>query len=243
MTCRGLSNEKSSLTFFLGRLAVSPETTGFPFCRLLRLIGITVEVFLPASTRGLSDERTGLQFVVQSVSGQSRRGLISIHYCLVWDHWVPFTSPLTTRRDHGGSILTRLHTGTLWREDGSAICSPICQRSESQRTHIHTLLSRLRLLGSLYVTSYDSQGLRWKYSYLPAHGVDTEETRTEHTQTSIPLVGFEPTISVLEQAKTVCALDRTATAIGIYHTKITFSRIWSFCGCGYENVCLQACNG
>jgi hypothetical protein len=31
---------------------VSPETTWFPFCRLLRLAGITVEVFLPASTRG-----------------------------------------------------------------------------------------------------------------------------------------------------------------------------------------------
>jgi hypothetical protein len=26
-------------------------------------------------------------------------------------HWVPFPSPLTTRRDYGGSILTRLHTG------------------------------------------------------------------------------------------------------------------------------------
>jgi hypothetical protein len=31
---------------------VSPETTGFLSCRLLRLAGITVEVFLPASTRG-----------------------------------------------------------------------------------------------------------------------------------------------------------------------------------------------
>jgi hypothetical protein len=27
------------------------------------------------------------------------------------EHWVPFLSPLTTRRDYGGSILTRLHTG------------------------------------------------------------------------------------------------------------------------------------
>jgi hypothetical protein len=26
-------------------------------------------------------------------------------------HWVPFLSPLTTRRDYGGGILTRLHTG------------------------------------------------------------------------------------------------------------------------------------
>jgi hypothetical protein len=59
----------------------------------------------------LSDERTGLQFVVQSVSGQSRGGLITIHYCLIWDYWVPFPSPLATRSDYGGSILTRLYTG------------------------------------------------------------------------------------------------------------------------------------
>jgi hypothetical protein len=38
--------------FPLGHLAVSPQTTGFPIRRLLRLAGITVEVFLPASTRG-----------------------------------------------------------------------------------------------------------------------------------------------------------------------------------------------
>jgi hypothetical protein len=28
-------------------------------------------------------------------------------------HWVPFSSPLTTRRDYGGSILTRFHTGRM----------------------------------------------------------------------------------------------------------------------------------
>jgi hypothetical protein len=40
---------------------VSPETTGFPFNRLLRLAGITVEVFLPTSTRGrqrINEHRT-----------------------------------------------------------------------------------------------------------------------------------------------------------------------------------------
>jgi hypothetical protein len=52
-------------------------------------------------------------------------------------------------------------------EDGSVICSAICQSSESRRTHNHTLLSHLRLLGSLSVASYDSQGLRWEYSYPP----------------------------------------------------------------------------
>jgi hypothetical protein len=37
-------------------------------------------------------------------------GPITIHYRLIWDR-VPSSSPLTTRRDCGGGILTRLHTG------------------------------------------------------------------------------------------------------------------------------------
>jgi hypothetical protein len=37
-------------------------------------------------------------------------GPISIHYRLIWD-CVPSSSPLTTRKDCGGGILTRLHTG------------------------------------------------------------------------------------------------------------------------------------
>jgi hypothetical protein len=61
----------------------------------------------------LSDERTGLQFVAQSVGGQSPGGLITVHYHFIWDYWIPVPSPLTTRRDYGGSILTHLHTGSL----------------------------------------------------------------------------------------------------------------------------------
>jgi hypothetical protein len=53
----------------------------------------------------------------------------------------------------------------LWWEDRSVICSAICQWSESWRTHNHILLSHLRLLGSLSISAYDSQGLGWKYSY------------------------------------------------------------------------------
>jgi hypothetical protein len=53
----------------------------------------------------------------------------------------------------------------LWREDGSVICGAICQCSVSLRTHNHTSLFHLRLLGSLSVASYGSQGLRSKYSY------------------------------------------------------------------------------
>jgi hypothetical protein len=39
-------------------------------------------------------------------------------------------------------------------------------------------------------------------------------TQNKRTQTSMPLLRFEPTIPVLEQAKTVHVLDRTTTVIG-----------------------------
>jgi hypothetical protein len=42
----------------------------------------------------------------------------------------------------------------------------------------------------------------------------TTRTKNKRTQTSMPPVGFELTISVLEQAKKVHALDRVGTAIG-----------------------------
>jgi hypothetical protein len=40
------------LTFLRSAGTVSPDTTALPFCRLLRLVGNTVEVFLPVSTWG-----------------------------------------------------------------------------------------------------------------------------------------------------------------------------------------------
>jgi hypothetical protein len=39
-------------------------------------------------------------------------GPITIHYLLIWDR-VPSSSPLTTHRDYGGGVLTRLHTGLV----------------------------------------------------------------------------------------------------------------------------------
>jgi hypothetical protein len=50
---------------------------------------------------------------------------------------------------------------------------------------------------------------------LPTHRT---ETQNNCTQTSIPWVGFEPTIPVFERAKTVRALDRAATVIGFNGT-------------------------
>jgi hypothetical protein len=77
---------------------------------------------------------------------------------LLWGPWPDFTFffPLPEN-----CFVLRLGR-SLWREDGSGICSAICQWLESRRTHNHTLLSHLRLLGSLSVASYDSQG------FLPA---------------------------------------------------------------------------
>jgi hypothetical protein len=43
----------------------------------------------------------------------------------------------------------------------------------------------------------------------------TAQTHNKRKQTSMPLVGFEPTIPVFERANTVHALDRAATAIGL----------------------------
>jgi hypothetical protein len=47
---------------------------------------------------------------------------------------------------------------------------------------------------------------------IPAHR--TAQTKNKRTQTSMPQVGFEPTIRVFEQAKTVHILDSVATLIG-----------------------------
>jgi hypothetical protein len=43
---------------------------------------------------------------------------------------------------------------------------------------------------------------------LPTHR--TTQTQNKCTQTSMPLIGFEPTIPVLERAVTACTLDRAA---------------------------------
>jgi hypothetical protein len=63
---------------------------------------------------------------------------------------------------------------------------------------------------------------------LPAHRTTQTQKKT-YTQTSMPRVGFEPTIPVLEWAKTVHALDSAATVIGLLlYTYIYFFTVsWS----------------
>jgi hypothetical protein len=51
---------------------------------------------------------------------------------------------------------------------------------------------------------------------LPAHR--TTQKQNKGIQTSIPQVGFEPTITVFERSKTFRALDRAAIVIGKHTT-------------------------
>jgi hypothetical protein len=94
---------------------------------------------------------------------------VSMFWCRAppWAHYQSLLFPFFCRK----IALLFVLGCPLWREDESVICSAICQWSKSWRTHNHTLPSHLRLLGSLTVASYDSQGLRWKYSNPPPHGV------------------------------------------------------------------------
>jgi hypothetical protein len=90
---------------------------------------------------------------------------VSMSWCRapLWGPWPDFTFFFLLPEN---CFALRLGN-TLWREDGSVICSAICQWSESRRTHNHTLLSHLRLPSSLSIAPYNSQRLRWKYSYSP----------------------------------------------------------------------------
>jgi hypothetical protein len=56
----------------------------------------------------------------------------------------------------------------------------------------------------------------------------------------MPPVGFGPTISVLERAKTVLALDRAATAIGRFYTT-QVSVIWPPTTGGIGTVTILIC--
>jgi hypothetical protein len=67
---------------------------------------------------------------------------------------------------------------------------------------------------------------------LPSHR--TAQLQNKRTQTSMPQVGFEPTIPVFERAKTVHVLDRAATSVGRL-TKPTAKYV-SLTLCAYTSV-------
>jgi hypothetical protein len=102
-----------------------------------------------------------------TTDGQSVSQSVSMSWCRapLWGPWPDFSFSFLLPENYLLFVLG----WPLWGEDGSVICSAVCQWSESRRTLNHILLSHLRLLVSLPVASYDSQGLRWKYSYPPPH--------------------------------------------------------------------------
>jgi hypothetical protein len=85
----------------------------------------------------------------------------------LWDPWPDFYLALLTSTDSYYFLLSKASSLTRKR-----VCSLQCNHSlvRSLTPNNHTLPSHLRLC-SLFVASYDSQGLRWKYSNPPPHGV------------------------------------------------------------------------
>jgi hypothetical protein len=91
----------------------------------------------------------------------------------------------------------------LWRDYGSVICSAICQWSESRRTHNHTLLSHLRLLGSLSValkTRRDYGGSILTLLHTGSDCVSESEPESLYGWQSVSqCLGIEPTLWTFDQ--------------------------------------------
>jgi hypothetical protein len=85
----------------------------------------------------------------------------------LWDPWPDFYLALLTSSDNYFFLFSK--APSLMRK---RVCSLQCNHSlvRAVTPSNRTLPSHLRLC-SLFVASYDSQGLRWKYSNPPPHGV------------------------------------------------------------------------
>jgi hypothetical protein len=91
------------------RLPFEPMTRFYPY----PFFSDNCLFFLPV---GLPIWQEGGSVTYRAIADWSGHwGPITIHYCLIWD-CLPFSLPLTTRRDCGGGILTCLHTekGNTW---------------------------------------------------------------------------------------------------------------------------------
>jgi hypothetical protein len=75
----------------------------------------------------------------------------------------------------------------------------------------------------------------------PSQGryLHTQHEQNKRTQTSMPLVGFEPTISVFERGKEVYALDRVATVSG--ERELCHWKSLSITDGNKDNVAQSAC--
>jgi hypothetical protein len=82
------------------------------------------------------------------------------------------------------------------------------------------LYSPLLDLGRLFIffIFYSVGGAPWTGDQTVARSLPTHrtaQTENKRTQTSMPEVGFEPTVSVFERANTVHTLERATTVIGL----------------------------
>jgi hypothetical protein len=99
-------------------------------------------------------------------------------------------------------------------------------------THTHTQEYRIPTVVSMYLWLYMPYGPWPLFQFLhldtvcrtwtgdqpvarPLATHRTTQTHNKRTQTSMPRLGLEPTIPAFERAKTVHALDRAATVIGL----------------------------
>jgi hypothetical protein len=92
-----LDNE---LSWFCDRRSVglSALVSGTPLGLMARYI------FFPFFCRTIA-----VLFVLGRPLWRENGSVICSAICLIWDYWILFPSPLTIRRDYGGSILTCLH--------------------------------------------------------------------------------------------------------------------------------------
>jgi hypothetical protein len=87
---------------------------------------------------------------------------------------------------------------------------------------------------TLFYISLQFLNLRHSVGFLgrvisPSQGRYLTQTQNKHEQTSMPTVGFEPTIPVFERANTDHALDRAATVIGRYELERKYCDADTYC--------------
>jgi hypothetical protein len=80
-------------------------------------------------------------------------------------------------------------------------------------SHLEHKASVKRFVSLKFLNLRHSVGLLGRV-IVPSQGRYLTQTQNKHKKTSMPRVGFEPTIPAFERAKTVHALDRAATVIG-----------------------------
>jgi hypothetical protein len=84
-----------------------------------------------------------------------------------------------------------------------------------------------RFVSLQFVNLRPSVGLHGR-GISPSQNRYLTQTQNKHKQTSIPRVGFEPTIPLFEWVKTFYALDRAAAVIGwVFELPVYKIRTWN----------------